>query len=51
MERWLSGLKQQPAKLLGEQSPRGFESLPLRQKSKGGKKPAPKAREWAKEIF
>ena len=30
MERWPRGLRQHPAKMLGEKSPRGFESLPLR---------------------
>ena len=29
-ERWLSGRKQHPAKMLGSQGPRGFESHPLR---------------------
>ena len=31
MEAWLSGLKQHPAKMLGEQSSRRFESFRLRQ--------------------
>lgn len=30
MESWLSGLKRTPAKGVGEKSPRGFESLTLR---------------------
>jgi hypothetical protein len=30
MERWLSGRKRHAANVLGEQSPRGFESHPLR---------------------
>lgn len=30
MERWLSGLKQHPAKVLSSQGLREFESLPLR---------------------
>ena len=31
MERWLSGRKRHPAKVLFGQPDRGFESLPLRQ--------------------
>ena len=31
MERWLSGRKRHAANVLGEKSPPGFESLPLRQ--------------------
>lgn len=42
-----------PGKVVYPKGYRGFESLPLRRKKlpnpKGGKKPAPKAREWAKE--